>query len=427
MAIDITIPRLGWNMDEGVFVAWHKNDGDLVRAGERIFSLESDKAVQEIESIDGGSLRILPSGPKPRETVAVGTVIGRLLQPDESEMSLGQGQATATGVVSAKAQREQPQIVPGRKSQLGSENLPDGGVAPVVARSSPRARRKAKELGLAWTTLQGTGRGGRIRERDVLAAAAAPVIVSELGPHAGTPPPSLPEGEYQSRPIDPTRRTIADRMTRSARETAAVTLTTSIDAANLVNLRQQFKAVTQQQSTSSSEEIGYTDIVIKLAALALQRHPSLNSRWDGDKILIFQGVHIGFAVDTDAGLLVPMIRDVPELSLRQVAARSKDLTDRARRRALLAADLLGGTFTVTNLGSYGIDAFTPLINYPQCAVLGMGRIIASPAASGPHFAMRDRMTLSLTFDHRIVDGAPAARFLQLLGSLLENPSPWLLP
>jgi pyruvate dehydrogenase E2 component (dihydrolipoamide acetyltransferase) len=233
--------------------------------------------------------------------------------------------------------------------------------------------------------------------------------------------------EGEAIPIGPIRRAIAERMIKSSSETAGVTLTTSIDATNLVNLRLQFKAVARDQGDQTSRGvISYTDIVIKLVAIALERHPILNSRWDGERIIKLQKIHVGLAVDTEAGLMVPVIRDVPPLSLREVAARTQDLIDRARRRSLKFDELQGGTFTVTNLGQFGIDAFTPIINYPQCAVLGMGRIVKQPANHEGQLALRDRMTLSLTFDHRIVDGAPAARFLQSVASLLENPSPWLL-
>ncbi len=387
MAIEITVPRLGWNMDEGVFVAWHKKEGDLVQAGESLFSLETDKAVQEVESLDSGRLRIAPGAPKPGETVAVGTVIGSLHRPDEFE--------------------------PGPEAGLA---------AAAVPRGSPRARRKARELGIDWSTVAGTGRSGRVRERDVLAAAAGP------GSHTGAPADSVADSEFQVVPIDATRRAIAERVMQGAHSTAPVTLTTSIDATNLVNLRQQFKAVAAQPGMESKDgAVGYNDIAIKLTALALQRHPMLNSRWDGERILICRGIHVGLAVDTAAGLLVPVIRDVPDLSLRQVAARARELIDRARRRELRPDEMQGGTFTITSLGSFGIDAFTPIINVPQCAVLGLGRIVRQVFLHDPQFAVRERMTLSLTFDHRLVDGAPAARFLQTLGGLLENPSAWLLP
>jgi pyruvate dehydrogenase E2 component (dihydrolipoamide acetyltransferase) len=395
MAIDITIPRLGWNMDEGVFIAWHKADGDLVKAGEPLFSLESDKAAQEIESLDSGRLQISPTGPKPGQTVAVGTVIGSLLGPAEAAQGLGAGAGS-----------------PSHASDLSSDH----------SRSSPRARRRARELRIDWRTLPGTGRSGRVRDRDVLAAA------SRTAPQTGLPHMDARDGEDQVVPVDPTRRAIAERMMQGAHGSAPVTLSTSIDVTNLVNLRQQFKAAASLEGLGQGTgSIGYTDILVKLAALALERHPALNSRWDGERILLLRSIHIGVAVDTDRGLVAPVIRDVPRLTLREIAQRSADLVDRARRRALTFQELQGGTFSITNLGPFGIDAFTPIINAPQCAVLGIGRISRQPVCLQDQLAFRDRMTLSLTFDHRIVDGGPAARFLQTLSGLLGNPSPWLMP
>ena len=421
MPIEITIPRLGWNMDEGVFVAWLKNDGELVKAGEPVFSLESDKAVQEIESLDSGRLKIAPGGPSPGQTVAVGTVIGFLLETHESGSIVEKpGQAShPEGALSAGKTAAGPRSGSGDGEIVHAHAAAASAPLPGSDRpSSPRARRRARAMGIDWTTLAGTGRSGRVRERDVLAAAAGSV------PHS----PGFPDDDYRVVPVDATRRVIAERMMQGAHSAAPVTLTTSIDATNLVNLRQQFKAAgLQDHRATGVSVVGYGDIVIKLVALALQKHPILNSQWDGDRILVFRSIHVGLAVHTDAGLLVPVIRDVPALTLRQIAAQSGDLVARARRRALKAEELQGGTFTVTNLGPFGIDAFTPIINTPQCAVLGMGRILRQPSATENSLKFRDRMTLSLTFDHRITDGAPAARFLQELGGVLENPSPWLMP
>jgi pyruvate dehydrogenase E2 component (dihydrolipoamide acetyltransferase) len=203
-----------------------------------------------------------------------------------------------------------------------------------------------------------------------------------------------------------------------------VTISTTVDATNLVNLRRQFKAVLE---TGETPAIGYTEIVVKLTALALEKHPMLNSRWKGDQIEVWRKVHIGIAVDTEAGLKAPVIRDVLELSLRELAASSRSLAERARNGTLTAQELCGSTFTVSNLGQIGVEVFTPLINPPECAILGLGRIQSQVVVQDKQFVERDRMFLSLTFDHRIVDGAPAARFLQTLGRLIENPSPWLLP
>jgi pyruvate dehydrogenase E2 component (dihydrolipoamide acetyltransferase) len=280
----------------------------------------------------------------------------------------------------------------------------------VKPRISPRARRAARELGVDTVGLDGSGRDHRIVERDIHSAAARSKTKTSAGSRDVT--------------VTPIRRTIAERMVQSVQTTAGVTLSTTVDATNLVNLRQQFKAVAAMGDTAS---IAFTDIVVKLTALALEKHPLLNARWNGDKIVVSSNINVGIAVDTEAGLLVPVIRDVPRLTLRQLAARSRELIDRARLGALSAAEMQGGTFTVTNLGPMGIEMFTPLINLPECAILGLGRIQKQVVVDDKQFVARDRMMLSLTFDHRIVDGAPAARFLQSLSLLIENPSPWLLP
>ena len=213
-------------------------------------------------------------------------------------------------------------------------------------------------------------------------------------------------------------------MVQSAQTTAGVTLSTTVDATNLVNLRQQFKAVA---GTGEAPSIAFTDIVVKLTALALEKHPLLNARWNGDKIVVSSSINIGIAVDTDAG---PPGPGDPRRSPADASPARRPVARADRScppRALSAAEMQGGTFTVTNLGPMGIEMFTPLINLPECAILGLGRIQKQVVVDDKQFVARDRMMLSLTFDHRIVDGAPAARFLQSLGLLIENPSPWLLP
>jgi pyruvate dehydrogenase E2 component (dihydrolipoamide acetyltransferase) len=212
-------------------------------------------------------------------------------------------------------------------------------------------------------------------------------------------------------------------MLTSARSTAPVTLTSTADAANLVNLRNQFKSL----AASDADLIpGFTDFLVKLAAIALQKHPLLNAQWAEEQILVAQKVNIGIAVDTDEGLLVPVVHDVPALSLKQVAARSRDLIVRARQRKLLAEEMQAGTFTISNLGVLSVDAFTPIINSPECAILGLGRIRRQPVLVEDRVVAGARLTLSLTFDHRIVDGAPASRFLHDLVNLVENPGPPLM-
>jgi pyruvate dehydrogenase E2 component (dihydrolipoamide acetyltransferase) len=220
------------------------------------------------------------------------------------------------------------------------------------------------------------------------------------------------------------RRTIAARMVAGVTQAAPVTLTTRADATNLVGLRNQFKA-----AAASPDDVvpSYTDLIAKLAAAALGRHPLLQAQWRDDGLFVPGRTDIAVAVDTDAGLFAPVLRGVDRLTLRQVAAQARDLIERARAGRLTADDMRDATFTVTNLGAFGIDAFTPIIPLPQCAVLGVGRIAREPAVVEDRIVPRDVVTLSLTFDHRVVDGAPAARFLDTLRHYVEQPAPRLGP
>jgi pyruvate dehydrogenase E2 component (dihydrolipoamide acetyltransferase) len=218
------------------------------------------------------------------------------------------------------------------------------------------------------------------------------------------------------------RDAIARRLVAGLHAMAPVTLTTRADATNLVNLRAQFQAT----ATDDAPVPSLTDIIVKLTALALERHPLLNARWHEDRVVENETIAIGLTVDCEAGLFVPVLHDVLALGLRDIATRSRELIEKARGRRLSSADLEGGTFTVSNLGMFGIDAFTPIINPPQAAVLGVGAIRREPVYQPDgSLAPRELTTLSLSFDHRVVDGAPAARFLQTLVTAIENPAPWL--
>jgi pyruvate dehydrogenase E2 component (dihydrolipoamide acetyltransferase) len=411
MAVEITIPRLGWNMEEGIFIGWLKRDGEQVRAGEPLFSLEGDKATQEVESLETGILRIPPDAPKDGEKVLVGTVIGYVVGADEDAPE------------EARVDRKSSPALNAAPVATGRTASPDVVRRSTKQRISPRARRAARELAIDTVTLVGSGNRGRIVERDIRGAAQAQSTDARAAEEDFSAHRSPPSALFDEVPVTPIRKRTAQRMVQSAQTTAAVTITTTVDATNLVNLRQQFKAV---GPTNEAPTIGYSDLVIKLTALALERHPMLNATWNGDTIRVWKDIHIGIAVDTDAGLLVPVIRDVCRLTLRQVAAQARSLIGRARVGKLTAQEMQGGTFTVTNLGPMGAEAFTPLINLPECAILGLGRIQNQVVVRDQRFVAQDRMMMSLTFDHRIVDGGPAARFLQSLGLLIENPSPWLM-
>jgi pyruvate dehydrogenase E2 component (dihydrolipoamide acetyltransferase) len=389
MAHEIRVPRLGWSMEEGTFVRWLKADGEQVRAGEPLFELEGEKALQEIEAVDSGTLRIDPSGPAEGAVVAVGAVLGHLVAPGEQiarRDSVVEGQESGISSHAQAAGRDQPAA--GAGSPRTSRDR---------AASSPRARRIAAELGVDWQQLAGSGRGGRVRERDVRQAIVAGNAIPAPG---GT----------RSISLSSRRRVIAERMAASSRQTVPVTLTTRADATSLVNLRRQLQA-------AGGIVPSYTDIIAKLAAAVLRDHPQLAARWNGEQLVLpaADGFHIGIAVDTDQGLLVPVIRDVARRSLADIADDSQRLIEQARSGRLATADMAGGAFTITNLGAFGIDTFTPIINLPEVAILGLGAIRSEPAVlDDGQIAARPMLTLSLTFDHRALDGAPAARFLQSL-------------
>ena len=285
------------------------------------------------------------------------------------------------------------------------------GALEMVVDATPVARRFAAEAGIDLADLTASRPGGRIQREDVEAAIAArrqPVLVDEAA--------------TQIVPHSRIRQITAQRMSESARLTAPVTLTTEADATELVALRQQLKASYARRGLAIPS---YNDIYIKLTAAALQDHPGLNSSWSEEGLILHNDINIGFAVETEKGLLAPVLRDVTAKSLREVAAETTRLIEGAHQERLGLESMQGGTFTITNLGMYGIDAFTPIINLPQAAILGIGRIVCKPAVHEGEVVPRQMVALSLTFDHRVVDGAPAARFLNTVREYVSEPILWL--
>jgi len=427
MAIIISVPRLGWSMDEGMLTQWLKVDGEYVSKGEMLFVLEGDKAAQEIESFDEGVLCIPPDAPQPGDVVGVGQTLGYLLRKDEPRpasvnasgmQAAGESHSAAIGAPSAAAPAavdalasdslasdslasEYPVSAPVNSAATTAEatgSRPHSARVTISTRSSPRARRRAKELGIDWTVLRGTGRDGRVREQDVARAAA------ETG-HVGSDVAPAVQG---------LRRTIAERLSASHREVVPVTLTTSVDATKLVEFRHSCRDFGMKVVP------GYQDMLVRLCAQLLPRHRGLNSRWHDGRAQPMQDINIGIAVDTDQGLMVPVIHHADRLSVETISAKSAELVQLARGRRLQLSQLQGGTFTISNLGAFGIDAFTPVVNLPECAILGVGRIARVPVVRGDQLAIGHQLTLSLTFDHRIIDGAPAARFLQDLARHIER-------
>jgi pyruvate dehydrogenase E2 component (dihydrolipoamide acetyltransferase) len=285
--------------------------------------------------------------------------------------------------------------------------LAGSGAPPIT----PLARRMAEAAGLDWRQLAGSGSRGKVTSKDIrqVEGEAAPSSTPDSAPPAAEPGSALPE----SVALTGVRAVIAGRMASSHSQTAPVTLTSEVDATALVDLRHEL--------ARDGIEVSYTDLFVCVLARALREHPQLNASLEGDHIRRWRQVHIGVAVDTERGLLAPVVRDVDRKGLQQIAQEVKAVTDRARAGQCSPDELRGSTFTVTNLGMFGIDAFTPLINLPECAILGVGRIRTQPVMADGAVIGRQMVWLSLTFDHRLVDGGPAARFLQRVAQLVERP------
>ncbi len=317
----------------------------------------------------------------------------------------------------------------GVRGQETGVKVQETGVAetarPAAVSITPVARRIAEEAGLDWQALTGTGPRGQITKEDVEQAIARKTQVVEAVPAAPSVPAvptPLPSADIAERiPLKGVRAIIADRMGTSVHTTARVTLMTEVDATELVAMRERLKARVSEEWGFTP---GYNDLLARIVARALRKFPYMNARLAPDAIELLAHVNLGMAVDTERGLLVPVIRDADTKSLRQIGAEFRALVERARAGRALPDDLTGGTFTITNLGMYDVDAFTPVINLPEAAILGVGRIrpqwVYSPASpSAP--VLRQMLTLSLVFDHRLVDGAPAARFLQHIKQVIEEP------
>lgn len=444
MAKTVILPQLGETMEAGTIVEWLKKEGDPVEEGDILFQFESDKAVLEVESrYKGTLLKILV---EPEIQVPVLTPVAIIGEPGEDITGLLEelGVETRPKVPERPALKEEPFPQPERPA---AEAIPSEGR--ILA--SPRARRLAREKGVDLGKIQGTGPHGRIIERDVLAylearpkatplaerlAAREGVPLEEIptsGPRiraedvlsvaqrpveAAPPPAAEIPAEAEIKPLRGLRAIIAERMATSAHTTAAITLHTEVDATALVTLREQLRDALAQELGFN---LGYNDLLGVIVARCLVEFPYMNVQLTEQGIRQMPEVNIGIAVDTERGLLVPVVRHADKLTLRQFARTAHDLIERARQGKALPDELRGGTFTITNLGMFGVDAFTPIINLPECAILGIGRIRPVPAVVDGQITIRQKMWLSLTVDHRLVDGAPAARFLQGIVRYIESP------
>lgn len=416
MVTVVTMPKFGWTMTEGKIVRWLKKEGDAVRKGEPLFEIETEKMETEVEAIASGVLKkiLAPEG----SVVEVAKPIAIICEPGEElpplEAILQGAPAPGEGVPRAEVSGEA--AAPAKP--------------PKPARASPLAKRIAAEHGIDLSALEGTGPGGLIVKEDVLraieakrAAEAKPAAVEgRAEPRPAEAPreeaiPGLPKAGKVI-PLEGMRKAIADRLSLSARTAVRVTIMAEVDMTEAVRFREQLAEEVERRSKA---RLSFTHMAIKAAAKALERHPIINSLLIGNEIRIMDEINVGFAVALEEGLMVPVIRNANRKSLFEIASEANELAERARKRELSPSDVADGTFTITNLGMYGVEDFTPVINPPQTAILGIGRIAQRPAVVDGRIEPRWIARLSLAFDHRAYDGVPAAQFLQTLKGILERP------
>lgn len=383
MPAEVLAPPLGTNVDTLLLAEWHRREGAVIRVGDPLFAVETDKATLDVESPASGTLgRILvPAG----SDVPSLTRVAWILLPGETTADIPPD-ATPEAT-------DEPALATGAPATAAESMLPRGDRVFI----SPRARRLAETEGVAWELVAPTGPEGAVIERDIRAALAA------RGDESGL---------LERLPLDGIRGVIARRMAESAASVAPVTLTTEADATHLV----EHRAALAEQGI----RVSFNDLLLHLLAGVLPRHPRLNASLRGEHIHVWKEVHLGLAVDTDRGLMAPVLRNADCKTLVEIAAETRGLIASARAGTLRLEALRGATFTLTNLGMFGIDAFTPIVNLPECAILGVGRIKEVPAVVDGRIEIRRRMWLSLTFDHRLIDGGLAARFLQDLVHHIES-------
>jgi pyruvate dehydrogenase E2 component (dihydrolipoamide acetyltransferase) len=431
MAHAILMPKPGQMTEECTVIAWHKKEGDPVAKGDVLFEIETDKSTMEVESFDNGVLlRIIAAE---GAVVPVNTVCAYVGQPGEA---IPESAPVAAGVPAAAptaapvtAPAAIPAVVPA-PAGVAPTLTPAGATSAAAAtpssapdgrlRISPRASRAAAEAGIDPRTIAGTGPGGRITERDVVAALAAaarpvpPVVARAAGAApAPTPLPVAPvEGEDESRPLTRMRRVIAERLTASWTSTPHFTVTVAADVTGLFALRSELKA--------TGTNLTVTDFVLSATAQTLAEFPDVNARTDGVSVWPRRRVLLGVAVSLPGGLVVPVIRDADRLSLGELHDRAIELAAKAREGTLPADDMTGSTFTVSNLGMFGVEEFSAIINPGEAAILAVSSAIPTAVAIGDGLAVRTLMKLTLSADHRLVDGEMGARFLGAIRRRLED-------
>ena len=440
MATKVVMEALSPTMEEGRLVKWLKNEGDAVKSGDPIAEVETDKAVMELVARADGVLRkhVLSEG----TAAPVGQLVGVIGGADENIDALLGGAAggaapaaKAPAPAAAKSESGDSSIPQHAADSQGEASMPmaqKAGAAPSAAsataadrsapnappanggrvKSSPLARRLASERGVDLGAMQGSGPGGRIIKRDIETAAAG---AGQATARAATPIRPRSDADFEDIALTQIRKTIARRLAESIGPIPTFYLTAEIDLSKASELRDAML------ETGEQYKVSFNDIVLKAVATALAQHPEVNAHWLGDKIRYHNRVHLGMAVATDDGLIVPVIFDADQKRMSEISAEAKGLAKKARERKLKPEEYTGSTFSVSNLGMFGIDQFTAIINPPEVAILAIGAVEEKPIVVDDDIVVQKRMRITLSCDHRVVDGAVGARFLQTLRRMLENP------
>jgi len=418
LASEVVMPKMGYDMEEGKIVKWLKQEGDPVEKGEVIAEIETGKVNIEIEAFDSGILRKIIAAPG--ETVPVGQPIAIIAGPDEE---LPEVPTNGKAVAAEEVPMEAPSPV---EEAVEADTQPFPPVKGVKA--SPLARRLAEEYGVDITEIRGTGPGGRITRDDVKAYVEALKRVPTPPPvpeAIETPiPQALPRVPAERVPLTRVRKIVAERMAQSRRQAPHFYATIAIDMGKALELRQQLNEYAER---AEKVKITLNDMVLKAVARVLQGFPRINASFAGDELILYRDIHIGTAVATEEGLLTVVIPHTDRKSLLQIAKEAADKIARAREGKLRAEDLqVDGTFTVSNLGMYGVDEFVAIINPPQAAILAVGAVQPTPVVKDGEVTVAQIMRVTLSADHRVIDGAEAARFLRELKRVLEDPMALLI-
>ena len=418
----VVMPKLSEAMESGKIIKWLKKEGDRIQGGDILAEVETDKADVEMEAFGGGVLRkiLAPAG----ETVPVGTLIGVIAEPGDDVAALiasapapapARAGAPALAVAAPStpaptptASPRPPAVAPGPMRPSPVTSAPAAAVAAQPSggrvKASPLAKKIAAQTGVDLRLLQGSGPGGRIVRRDVETAGAAPAAMR-----------AVPDAEFEDRPLSQMRAAIARQMPLSKAPVPHFYVTNEVAMDRAWELREELNALEGQP------KISLNDLVIRACALALLQHPGVNASFRGDAIRVFHRAHIGIAVALEEGLITPVLRDCHAKSLAQIAVESRDLAERARVRKLRAQELSGATFSISNLGMFDVAEFSAIINPPEGAILAVGSVRRVPVVDEAGLGVGRRMALTISCDHRVMDGAMGARFLQDVKRLLEEP------